>query len=282
MLKNLKYYWILMRPVNLGIVALTQLLFIVHASAFKWENIRYPEIVWMVLSVMLTAAAGYVINDIFDIEEDLINEPHVRIVARHISVKNSRIFYAVLAASSLACGFMSSYTMGFLCLAIGIMLFYYSSDLKGTTLWGNLLVSFITGAVVFTSAKAVLTIFDGYFAEYALLAFLISMPREIVKDIEDLEGDKAQEYETFPIVYGPKKAILLSIFFIVLIDLCLLYLMLRHGNSAYNIYCSLAVIAPSLALIWYMLKSSEKKHYSRISLLLKIGMVLGLISVLWL
>lgn len=282
MFKNWKYYWLLMRPMNLGIVALTQLIFILHGSEYSWDNIRFPEIVWMVMAVMLTAAAGYVINDIFDIEEDLVNVPELRIVAKHVSIKNSKVFYAALVVLSLICAFMSSYTLGFLCLAIGVMLYYYSSDLKGTTLWGNLLVSFITGAVVFTSSRAVYTIFDGYFAEYAFLAFLISMPREIVKDIEDIEGDKTQEYQTFPIVYGAKKAIYLSLVFMGLVFASVLYLMLRHGNMMYDIYSSVFVLLPLVILGIYMLSASAKKHYSRISMFLKILMVTGLCSIFWL
>jgi len=281
-MKKLKYYWALLRPVNLGIIALTQFVFILHGSGYTWANIRFPEIIWMVLSVIFSAAAGYVINDIFDIEEDQINEPALRIVARHISLTKSRIFYFLLLTLSLFFGFLSSYSMGFLCLAIGIMLFYYSSDLKGTNLWGNLLVSFVTGAVVFTAARAVITLHNGYFAEYALLSFLISMPREITKDIEDIVGDKAQEYETFPIVMGVKKAVLLSQFFLGLVFLSILYLMVFHGNVGYNIFCTLAILLPIFILFWRMQKALEKKHFSQISLYLKLLMISGICSVFFL
>jgi len=281
-MKKLKYYWALLRPVNLGIIALTQFVFILHGSGYTWANIRFPEIIWMVLSVIFSAAAGYVINDIFDIEEDQINEPALRIVARHISLTKSRIFYFLLLTLSLFFGFLSSYSMGFLCLAIGIMLFYYSSDLKGTNLWGNLLVSFVTGAVVFTAARAVITLHNGYFAEYALLSFLISMPREITKDIEDIVGDKAQEYETFPIVMGVKKAVLLSQFFLGLVFLSILYLMVFHGNVGYNIFCTLAILIPIFILFWRMQKALEKKHFSQISLYLKLLMISGICSVFFL
>ncbi len=281
-MKKLKYYWTLLRPVNLGIIALTQFVFILHGSGYTWANIRFPEIIWMVLSVIFSAAAGFVINDIFDIEEDQINEPALRIVARHISLTKSRIFYFLLLTLSLFFGFLSSYSMGFLCLAIGIMLFYYSSDLKGTNLWGNLLVSFVTGAVVFTAARAVITLHNGYFAEYALLSFLISMPREITKDIEDIVGDKAQEYETFPIVMGVKKAVLLSQFFLGLVFLSILYLMVFHGNVGYNIFCTLAILIPIFILFWRMQKALEKKHFSQISLYLKLLMISGICSVFFL
>lgn len=282
MFKNAKYYWILMRPVNLGIVGLTQLVFILHASGYQISNIRYPEIIWMVLSVMLTAAAGYVINDIFDIEEDHVNVPELRIVARHITMRNSRVFYAVLLLISLVCGFLSSYSMGFLCLAISIMLYFYSSDLKETTLQGNLLVSFITGAVVFTAAKGVYTVQEGYFAEYAFLAFLISMPREIVKDAEDLEGDKQQEFTTFPIVYGTKNAMYLCMLFLGLLVSSVLFLMARHGNLWYNLWCSLLVFVPVVYLIYLMFQAEVKSDFTRISRLLKLLMVTGLCSVMFL
>lgn len=253
-----------------------------HASAYHWSNIDTIRALFVVLATVLTAAAGNVINDIFDIEEDQINNPEKRIIARHISPKSGRIFYTILAAISLICAFQAGYSMFALSLTIGILLYFYSSDLKGENLWGNLLISFMTGAVVFAADLGVHTRVNGYFAEYALLAFLITMPREIVKDIEDIEGDKAQEYNTYPIAQGIDKAALLASIFLILIIVEMIYIMIRDGNLFYNIYSTVLVVIPAFMLIIKIKTSKQKGDYSKASLYLKGLILTGLLSVLFL
>ncbi len=101
MLKNLRYYLLLTRPLNLLIIAGTQVVFMAHAAAYQWSNIDTFRALFVILATILTAAAGNVINDIFDIEEDQINNPEKRIIARHISPKSGRIFYSILGLASL-------------------------------------------------------------------------------------------------------------------------------------------------------------------------------------
>ncbi|MBS3913670.1 MAG: geranylgeranylglycerol-phosphate geranylgeranyltransferase [Bacteroidetes bacterium] len=277
---HLPFYLLLTRPLNLAIIACTQLIFIFHSAGYEMDNIRWAESLFVILATILTAAAGNVINDIFDIEEDMINNPEKRIISRKISVRNGKIFYGFLIAASLIFGFISGITMGFLCVAIGIMLYFYSSDLKGETLWGNLLIAFMTGAVVFTADLGVYTRIDGYFAEYSLFAFLITLAREIIKDIEDMEGDKQQEYATFPIVYGVRKsAVLVSVILLVMVSL-VVYIAIRHGNLPYNIFISLFIILPVIVFLFLLKKAESKKDFHRLSVFLKSLMVTGILSVL--
>lgn len=280
MFKNLRYYILLTRPINLAIILCTQVLFMMHSGGFKLSNILFPACIFVILATLLTAAAGNVINDIFDIEEDQINNPEKRIIARHISLRNGRVFYIALAAASLIAGWLAGWTMFALCMAIGIMLYFYSSDLKGSTLWGNLLVGFMAGATVFASGLGVYARFDGYFAEYALFAFFITVPREIIKDIEDIEGDRAQEYETFPIEFGVSKAVLLSAIYLLLIAGETLYLMVKDGNIWFNLYATLLILAPVVYISLKLKNASEKKDFTIIQRLLKLLMVTGMISVL--
>lgn len=279
---RIKYYLLLTRPVNLGIIVLTQATFMAHAAGYKLSNVRIEEAFLVILATVLTAAAGNVINDIFDIEEDQINNPEKRIIARHISSRSGRIYYGILVAASLTAGYFSGWTMLILCLAIGILLYFYSSDIKGETLWGNLLVAFMSGAVVFTADLGVFTRNEGYFAEYALLAFLITVPREIVKDIQDIEGDKAQDYETFPIVFGPKRSAWFAVVFMVMMIAELVYLMATDGNKWYAIYCCMLVITPGIFIIYKLLNAAEKQDYKNLSRWLKLLMFTGLLSVLFL
>lgn len=269
-----------MRPANLGIIIATQIIFIAHASQYQWQNIDLYKSLFVILSTVLTAAGGNVINDIFDIEEDQINNPEKRIIARHISLKNGHVFYYSIAAASIIFGFLAGYTMLALSICIGILLYFYSSDLKGETLWGNLLVAFMTGAVIFASDLGVVTRFAGYFAEYALLAFFITISREIVKDMEDIEGDKAQDYRTYPIVYGTEKSALLAAIFIILIIAEIIYLMIQYGNIFYNTYAALLIIIPAFVLILKIKMAKDVKAHHRNSTYLKLLMVSGMLSVL--
>lgn len=276
-----RYYWLLMRPYNLGIIILTMALFMLHAAGWDFGQLRFPDALTVTLAVLAVAAGGYVINDIFDIEEDTINRPEKRIIAKHVSVRSGNIFYAVLLAVSLVFGFLTDWGMGFLVMAINILLYYYASDLKGSTLWGNLLVSFLNGVVVYCAARGVLLISDGYFSEYAMLAFLITLAREIVKDIEDMEGDKVRECETFPIVYGEKKANWLAIGVLSLLNVLLIYMMVETDSLWFRIFCIAAVIAPVFTFYYMLLTAWEKRDYSRIQRRLKWLMLSGILSVIF-
>jgi 4-hydroxybenzoate polyprenyltransferase len=253
-----------------------------HAADFNVANIQNLQAFLVIISTILTAAAGYVINDIFDIEEDLINNPEKRIIARHITPKNGHIFYFILAAASIITGFFAGYTMLILVVVIGILLYFYSSDIKGEILWGNLLVAFMSGAVVFIADMGVFTRYTGYFAEFSLFAFLITVPREIVKDIEDIEGDKAQDYKTFPIVFGEIKSTRLAIIFMVMVIAELIYLMVTEGNLWYNLYSIILVIIPTIFIIYKLIIARDKVDFSQLSRWIKWLMLSGLLSVVFL
>lgn len=277
-----RYYWILLRPVNLGIIILTMTLFMFHASQWNIQNLRWPDALFVVLAVLFTAAAGYVINDILDIEEDIINKPEKRIIAKHISRRSGIIFYIILLLGSLAFGFLTGLSMGLVCVMISVLLYFYSSDLKGTTLWGNLLVSLMNGVVVFFSAQGVDEKFNGYFAEYAFLAFLITMVREVVKDIEDIEGDKTREYETFPIVYGARKSVWLGMGILTLLNFHMVYLITESKNLYFGVFSGVFVLLPVFYFYHQLLTADEKADYTRIQRRLKWLMVSGILSVVFL
>lgn len=277
-----RYYWILLRPVNLGIIILTMGLFMLHASKWNVQNLRWPDALFVLLAVLFTAAAGYVINDILDIEEDIINKPEKRIIAKHITVKAGLVFYGLLLISSIAFGFLTGLSMGLICVLISVLLYFYSSDLKGTTLWGNILVSLMNGVVVFFSAQGVDEKFNGYFAEYAFLAFLITMAREVVKDIEDVEGDKTKEYETFPIVYGSQKSIWLCMGLLTLLNIHMVYLITESKNLYFLIFTSVFVLLPVFYFYYQLLTADKKADFTLIQKRLKWLMVSGILSVVFL
>ncbi len=283
----MKYYFGIIRPINLLLTAFTQVLFYLSSSRihhglawYDWSNIRIPEAITTTLASIFVAAGGYVINDVFDIETDAINRPHKRIAARHISLKTARIYYIVLTAIGILLGFFTGLGMGILCIVIAVLLYFYSSDFKGEYIMGNLLVSLIAGMVVYIASRGVYQVSKAYFAEFASIAFFVTFAREIIKDVEDIEGDKAQEFETFAIQSGERKSKILAIFFLILAITTLIMVGFFAQQALYWAFLGLFIIPLVSFIIYKIIKASTKKDYRHVSHWLKLSMFLGLLSCL--
>ncbi len=251
--------------------------------AFIDKTFTIPVILAMI-AVFFETAAGNVINDYFDYNIDLINKPERPIPSGRISLKNGRNYGYLLFLAGTICGFLISYiTNNWIPFAIvliaDIALYLYAYKLKSTPLIGNLTVGFMTGfGFVFggfsiNNPDIIMTsIYLGFFA------FVMTTAREIVKDIEDMEGDKADGARTLPILIGAKKpAILSAILIIVDSALCpLLYF--------YNIFGMLYLPVITIAVILFLycaitiLKSQERATAAKVSKYLKIGILIAFIS----
>ena len=286
---------------------LTQVIFMLAASRtgfleINWQNIQFPQSYLIILTCCFTAAGGYIINDLFDVDTDHINRPNKRIIKRHISHKTALIYYALLTAAGQICGYYTGLGIGLFATSIAILLYFYSSDLKAMGLPGNLLIAFMSGSVIYIASRGIHEINNSYFAEYAFLAFLLTLARELIKDAEDIEGDKEQGCETFPIVHGTKKTNLLSMTILGIIALFLIaaaYILaidpflnvqdgstltnnnLRFSAFLYPGYLTFVLAPMILKGIWLVSKASNKRDYRKISKWLKITMFLGLFSVLF-
>lgn len=281
----MKYYWKLVRPINLLLTILTQILFIFSASRlnhsffyFDWTNIRIQESLTTMFACVFVAAGGYVINDIFDIETDNINRPDKLILSKHISIKSARIFYIVLTTIGIVSGFFTGIGMGILCIVLSILLYFYSSDLKGEMLQGNLLIALMAGMVVYVASRGVFNVHNTYFAEYATMAFLITMARELIKDIEDMEGDAAQEHETFPIIKGIRATKILTSVFLLITVLISILLFFQSSEIIFKFIIIIFIVVPIFYYGYLLYHANEKKHYKNLSHWLKLTMFLGLIS----
>ena len=310
----MRAYWTLVRPINLLITLLTQGVFLYASSRITpfqldWSNLRwfnhpfhFPVAVWVLLSCLFSAGAGYVINDLFDVDSDHINRPNKRILKRFISHKAAIIYYIVLASLGIITGFLGGTGMGLFCIAIAILLYFYSSDLKAMGLPGNLLIAFMAGAVVYLSSRGVWQVSKGHIAEFAILAFTITLARELIKDIEDMQGDLEADCRTFPLVNGiPKTKLLvyftlgisaIGILFNTIVQAAFTYpISLNHqefikitqGTSILPmlIYTA-AVLAPRMGSICISVyKAKETADFRQISIKLKWLMILGIVGVLF-
>ena len=247
------------------------------------KTISIPVILAM-LTVFFETAAGNVINDYFDYKIDLINKPERPIPSGRISLENGRNYGYLLFAAGTMCGFLISYITNNwipfgIVLFADVVLYLYAYTLKTTPLLGNLTVGFMTGfGFVFggfsiNNPSIIMTsLFLGFFA------FGMTTAREIVKDIEDIEGDKADCAKTLPILIGEKKpAILAAVLIIIDSALCPLLYYYHIFGILYLVVIAIAVILFIYSAI-LILKSQERAVAAKVSKNLKIGMLITFVA----
>ena len=247
------------------------------------KTISIPVILAM-LTVFFETAAGNVINDYFDYKIDLINKPERPIPSGRISLENGRNYGYLLFAAGTMCGFLISYITNNwipfgIVLFADVVLYLYAYTLKTTPLLGNLTVGFMTGfGFVFggfsiNNPSIIMTsLFLGFFA------FVMTTAREIVKDIEDIEGDKADCAKTLPILIGEKKpAILAAVLIIIDSALCPLLYYYHILGILYLVVIAIAVILFIYSAI-LILKSQERAVAAKVSKNLKIGMLITFVA----
>ncbi len=268
----------ILRPGNAIMSAIVIILVAIIDRSFNMP------IILAMLAVFFETAAGNVINDYFDYNIDLVNKPERPIPSGRISLKNGRNYAYLLFALGTVCGFMISFITNnwipfMIVLLADVVLYLYAYKLKSTPLLGNLAVGFMTGfgfvfgGFTLNNPNIIITsIYLGFFA------FVMTTARELVKDIEDVEGDKLEGARTLPILYGERTTAILAAILII-ID-CALCPLLYHINI-FGIYY-LAIIAIAVILFLYsavlILKNQEKATAKKVSKYLKIGMLIAFVS----
>lgn len=268
----------ILRPGNAIMSAIVIILVAIIDRSFNMP------IILAMLAVFFETAAGNVINDYFDYNIDLVNKPERPIPSGRISLKNGRNYAYLLFALGTVCGFMISFMTNnwipfMIVLLADVVLYLYAYKLKSTPLLGNLAVGFMTGfgfvfgGFTLNNPNIIITsIYLGFFA------FVMTTARELVKDIEDVEGDKLEGARTLPILYGERTTAILAAILII-ID-CALCPLLYHIN-VFGIYY-LAIIAIAAILFLYsavlILKNQERATAKKVSKYLKIGMLIAFVS----
>lgn len=292
----------LIRYQNLLLLALMQLVFRfgylelikIPLSLFYWQYSL------LVLATVLIAAGGYVINDIFDQETDEVNKPEKAIIGKHISESKAYTIYASLTITGVACGFVlansvSHPNFAVLFVLIATLLYFYASSLKQIVVVGNIVVAALLAFSViiigifdivpntFDINRAQMGLAFSILFDYAKFAFIINLIREIIKDIEDINGDNSQGIRTLPIIIGTKKTVIISFILLLIPTLYLLYYIndnLFANDLYYSIFYLLAlVIAPIIFCLIKIINAKEKSDFHFISQLLKWIIFFGILSV---
>jgi 4-hydroxybenzoate polyprenyltransferase len=255
--------------------------------------------VLLVLSTVLITAGGYVINDYFDIKTDLINKGKV-IVGTKIPRRQAIMWHSVLNIAGVAVGFFLSYKAGYiwlgsLFLVVSGLLYFYSASYKRQFLIGNIIVALLTAMVPmlvafyewpalykFYAVNAIqipnINFILFWVGGFALFAFLTNLIREIIKDIEDFEGDIAYGRNTVPVVIGVLSAKIVSVCLIIITIVLLGLTWYFFINDLITlIYISTLVVLPLLYIIYKLLTSSEKKQLHSASRIMKVVMLAGIL-----
>ena len=292
----------LVRPVNLFLIALSQLFvkFAILEPMGAATNLSNFGFSLLVLSTLCIAAGGNIINDIYDVEIDHINKPNKVIVGKKVSEKSANRWYIVLTMVGVVIGFYLSNAIGksgfaALFIIISAALYIYASYLKGILLVGNLLISVLVAmslliigffdllpSINTENQASQLEVFKIVFA-YALFALLLNLIREIVKDIQDVNGDKNGGLNTLPIVLGRKRALTIVFALGIFTICCVVYYMYVYlYNVRYMVlYFLILIVAPLLYFSTKAWSAENRKDFVRLSQLLKIIMFLGICS-MWL
>jgi geranylgeranylglycerol-phosphate geranylgeranyltransferase len=230
------------------------------------------------LSASLSAAAGYVINDFFDLQADLINKPERPLPSGKVSKKAAVVFYLVLLLLSMFSAYIINWIVFLIVFLTDVLLFLYSSGLKRIPLLGNLVISFLTGFVFIFGGIVAGNIYAAVIP--SVFAFLLNLSREGIKTIEDIPGDKNTGIITFPQRYGvnlSKK--LIAVLLIVL----LLFTFVPFIRGVYGIKYLIVVMAIVNPLISYVIISLLGKEkplkLKKLNLILKLNMIFGLAAI---
>jgi 4-hydroxybenzoate polyprenyltransferase len=243
------------------------------------DTYYFHSLIALLAATVPIAAAGNIINDIYDRRIDAVNKPDRNAVGAHISLKNAWRLWTLLNGAGIIAGYILSPPLGLINLGVAILLWLYSFRLKCIPVLGNLVVAFCMGLSVWVTsfAQDYCDLF-GLFI-YSFFAALTGLIREMVKDLEDIEGDSVNKCNTLPVAVGrsfAKNLTAATQFFATLAIAAESYMMVRLFPDWHLYYFGFAVVLPMLILFVAITLAKTKKDYSRISTGLKLVMLLGL------
>lgn len=273
-MQMMKGYIQLTRPVNLLIACVS-----IFIGGFVTGTIQpVIKLLFACISGALVAAGANTVNDYYDLEIDRINKPRRPLPSGLVPPKQAHIFSIVLFMIGI--GFsLFIHLLGFLiALSSSILLYLYSYRLKRTVLWGNLIVAFISGLAFVYGGLAVGRKHEAIIV--GIFAFFYHLGREIIKDVEDVEGDKTQGIKTLPIVYSAKIALSwATLVFVFLMGLTLVPYFARIFSILYLIVVVVGVDLFLLYVLVSMWRQPEPGNLGRLAALMKADMLMGLLAV---
>ena len=253
----------------------------------------------LIIATICIAAAGNIINDIYDVDTDLINKPNKVIIGKKISEKTAYNLFIILNLIGVGVGFYLSHLVGrapffSIFVLVSVLLYVYASYLKRTFLLGNIVISMLVGLSLIvvgifelipvmtpTNQQTQVTFFK-VILDYALFAFILNLLREIAKDIEDIDGDYKVGMNTLPIAIGRERAknILTILNFIPLLGIISYVVSDLYKQPIVVGYFLLFIIGPLIYVSIKIYSTKTKNEIRHISNMYKLIMLFGMLSLL--
>jgi len=270
-------------------------------TAYNFE-LQFSELnfFFLVMATVLLTAAGYVINDYFDAKTDMVNRPDTVIVGRVLNRRWAILWHVIINIVGIGLGAYISFYIGIPSLTLVFImvtgiLWFYSTTYKRQFLIGNVIVALLTAMVplmvllfeipllnqkyglLMEELRSDFTHIIVWVMAFSVFAFLLTMIREIIKDIEDYEGDSIYGRKTLPIVTGVLNSKIVIITFILTTIFSLLYINFTFLNDKITlVYFSIFLLIPLVLLLYKIIKASSKKDYHKASNLTKWIMLSGI------
>ena len=306
--RQIKAYLRLFRIVNIIIIILTQVLLryciIDNFYAFQDVHLQLSQgnFLLLLFITVFIASAGYIINDIYDIDIDRIND-RKNVVKSEVPIAAAWILYYLLNLAGVIMGFIlafnvEAYQLGFIFPVVAGLLYFYTTRYKGMLFWGNLIIAFLSAFVllvvwlfeymsirnnpdIFVEVFKIIPVINLYVWGYALFAFLCTILREWVKDIQDIKGDKRYGCHTLPIAIGLKGTrllmILMNILIIVLLAFFQYYLFTKRYLFTF-IYILIVVQLLLFYSLYQIFRMKTERDFDFIGRLAKLIMLAGVLS----
>ncbi|MCA0931972.1 geranylgeranylglycerol-phosphate geranylgeranyltransferase [Lutimonas saemankumensis] len=255
----------------------------------------------LAFSTVFLAIAGYIINDVNDVKADIINKPDKLYVDKKITRINAQYLFLGFNSIGLLLGMYLSYYVGhtsyfIIYVLTSLLLYQYAKYLKKMFLIGNITVSLIIFLCIMMPAVFdIAPVTNAYNIEiqievfyvllvYGVFGFFLTLIREIVKDMEDIEGDKSMDARSLPIVLGNEKTKTTVLTLSILLISGISYLMFRlyGGEKALVFYTVIMVLFPLIFFVFRLYQSREKRDFHFLSAIVKMIMLTGMLSMLML
>jgi 4-hydroxybenzoate polyprenyltransferase len=300
----------LVRWPNLLFILLTQVLFFYGVvEPVLFNGIYMPRefrilFYLLCLASILIAAAGYIINDYFDLNIDLVNKPSRMVVDKTVSRRWAIFLHMFFSMAGILISFYiglqsNNWFIGFANIVCVVVLWFYSTTFKKKLLSGNILISMLTAWTVLVVYFFAHNYMGGLFREqtteaashkllrlallYTSFAFIITLIREVVKDVEDMEGDRKYGCRTMPIVWGVEfSKVFVSIWMIILLALLLivLFYILQFSMWVPAAYNFVLIIVPAAYALFLLMKSKTPLEFGRLSTWIKVVIFTGILSMI--
>lgn len=259
---------------NLIIIALAQ--YFAAAFLIAIDKIYDVRLFLLTTSTTIIAAAGYIINDYYDIKIDLINKPERVVIGKEVARRYALLFHSVLSFVGVAIGVFLNWKLGVVNFLSSFLLWWYSNDLKRQPFIGNFVVALLTGLSIYL-INILYQIHQPLVVIYSIFAFGMTLIREIVKDMEDFKGDNTFGCKTLPIIWGNRKTKFLIYFLMAGLFSSVIYI-----NQVYQqlplLYFGVFLFVPLLFLFTRLVRADTKKDFYYLSQWCKVIILLGIVS----